>query len=131
MENLTLNAGMLDDFKKYTKNRINTSSCKEYKYINNDNINFLFDYFVSHKLTVTDNASCWIISNGKKDMISYGFSGKDVNHRFTDNEEMVDKLYHELFCKIEWITRSNAETFYQDIVKQYLGNKVYNQMVKL
>ena len=131
MENLTINAGMLDNFKEYTKNRIKKSTYKEYKYITNEIIEFLFDYFVSHKLTVTDNSSCWIMKNGKKDMICCGFSGQDINHRFTTNDEMIDELYHELFCKIEWITISNAETFYQDIVKQYLGNKVYNQMVKL
>lgn len=121
---LTLNQCSLNDFLKYSRERMNTST-KEYAYLNNDVLTLGFEVFEKQNMTCHDNALCYRIVNGKRDVFSFGFSGKDINYKMETLKEIKEDLFHNLFCKIEWIARSKTETFYQDTVKEFLGYKIY------
>ena len=56
----------------------------------------------------------------------FGYSGVDANFRMIQRHK--ENLFHEVFCKAEWIARSIRETWYNEVVKQTIGIKNYNQI---
>lgn len=126
MKKIKLSEDMRSDFIDYSFERINKSNfnIKNYNHVTKNILNNTFTFFLEHKLTVEDNAKSYWYKNGQKNIECYGYSGKDINFR-DDKDGMIDNLYHEVFCYAEWIARSITETWYNDVVKETIGNKNY------
>jgi hypothetical protein len=123
MDKITISEHMKHDFLEYSRERKARNSKLDYNYdyLTENILSNMFDYMVKHKLTVHDNAKSYIIRNGKKDIFCYGYSGYSINER--DNiAGMIENLYHETFCKAEWLARG-IKSFYIDIVKEYFGRE--------
>lgn len=78
-----------------------------------------FDYFVKHKLTVHDNAKSYWYKGGERQDECLGYSGSDVGFR-DDMDGIVNNLFHEVWCKAEWIARGKG-SWYEDVCKQAIG----------
>lgn len=121
MKKLILTENMRSEFLEYAINRKNKNN---YNYLTESILNNTFTFFLDHKLTVEANAKSYWYKNNKREIESFGYSGIDIN--FRDNiEGMKDNLYHEVFCKAEWIARSIKETWYSETVKETIGSKNY------
>lgn len=126
MKRLTLTENDRQGFLTYTKERIKNSS-KEYQYITESLLNNVFTFFLAHRLTVQENAVTFWYNNGKKEMECYGYSGFSINER--DNETgMKDNLFHEVFCKTEWLARGLKDGWFLDTCKAYFGRS-FNQII--
>lgn len=125
MKKIKLSEDMRNEFIDYSLDRINSCShVKEYNYLTKNILNKTFTFFLNHKLTVEENAKSYWYMNNQKNMECCGYSGYSINEQ--DNEEgMIWNLFHEIFCKAEWIARSTRDTWYQDVVKQTIGSKNY------
>lgn len=124
MKKIKLQENQKQDFLSYSKNRIGKCSTKNYHHLNESILEKTFDFMIKHKLTVEENARSYYFMSNRKEMLCYGYSGISINER--DNiEGMIENLYHEAFCKAEWIARSAREG-YQNIVKETIGNGNYN-----
>jgi hypothetical protein len=126
MKKLTLLENDRQEFIDYAKNRIN-KSIKPLNYLTNNILHNTFTFFVNHKLTVEANARSYWYKNNKKEIECFGYSGRDINFR-DDEEGIRDNLYHEIFCKAEWIARSNIDGYIQT-VKGTIGIKNYKSIV--
>ena len=123
LKKLVLVENMRSDFMGYAINRKGKYNI-EYNYLTEKILNNTFSFFLSHKLTVTENATSYWYKNNKKEIECCGYSGIDINFR-DDLEGMKDNLFHEVFCKAEWIARSIKETWYSETVKETIGSKNY------
>lgn len=125
MKKIKLSENMRNEFINYSLNRISKSNyIKDYNYLTKSILNNTFTFFFNHKLTVEENAKSYWYMNNEKNIECCGYSGYSINER-DDKEGMIDNLYHEIFCKAEWIARSTRETWYIETVKQTIGSKNY------
>ncbi len=128
MLKLTLKENQKQDFITYAYNRMNRCShIKNYNHVTKSILENTFDFFLNHKLTVEANAKSYWYKSGKIEMECYGYSGFSINER-DDIEGITDNLYHEIFCKAEWIARSIIGG-YVDTCKSYFGNANFNKIV--
>lgn len=125
MKKITLQTDQKQGFLDYTRERISKST-KNYNHLTTSILTKTYDYFVDHSLTAQENGATYWKHNNKKQIESYGYSGYSKND-IDDFEAMEENLYHEVFCKAEWIARSRIENF-ADICKGYLGHKAYNSI---
>lgn len=116
-------------FMEYANTRKNCNKDYSYNYLNNDIFLKTFYYMLKHKLTVEENAKSYIYKNSKREILCYGYSGSDINCR-DDESEMMDNLFHEIWCKAEWIARSQTQN-YEDVVKQDIGIANYNYILSI
>ena len=116
-----LNKSMFNDFMEYANKRMNSITYKNYEYITKNSLILGFKYFEMMDLTSNNKGECWRILNNKKDFFSNGFSGIDKLYRYTNENDIKNDLFHNVFCKIEWIMRSKKEDYYKKSVKQFLG----------
>jgi hypothetical protein len=118
MLKLTLQDSQKEEFMNYVNDRIKKSSLN-YNYITQSIITNTFNFFVKHRLTVEENARSYWYNQSKKEIECYGYSGYSTNDK--DNiEEIKDNLFHEVFCKAEWMSRSIKEG-YSDVCQAYFG----------
>jgi len=87
----------------------------------------MFIYFTDHKLTSQEDGSTFYVLNKRREYKSLGYSGKDIG-TIINNEQMLDNLFHEIFCEAEWIARSTKDG-YEDVCKQIYGD-FYNDIIK-
>lgn len=128
MKKIELNENMRTDFLTYSLNR------KSKLNLNNRPMNYLtesildktFSFMLQHKLTVEENAKSYYFQNGKANILCYGYSGCSINER-DDTDGMMFNLFHEIFCKAEWIARSVIGG-YSDVVKSTIGTINYNKI---
>jgi hypothetical protein len=119
MKKLTLIDNDREEFLIYSKERIKNSS-KDYPYITDSLLNNVFTFYIDHRLTVQENAVTYWYNNDKKEMECLGYSNYSINER--DNEEgMKLNLFHEVFCKTEWLARGLKEEWFLDTCKAYFG----------
>lgn len=127
MLKLTLQENQMNTFIEYAYNRIGkNANVKDYNHITKSILENTFDFYLKHKLTVEDNAKSYWYNNGKKEIECYGYSGYSINER-DDITGIIENLYHEIFCKAEWIARSIFGG-YTETCKAYFG-KAYNQIL--
>jgi len=126
MLNLTLQENQKENFISYAYERMNRTD-KNYNYVTKSILENTFDFFFSHKLTGEENAKTYWYRNGKKEIECFGYSGSSINER-DDIKGITENLFHEIFCKAEWIARS-AKGNYADTCKSYFGNVNYNKIM--
>ena len=124
MNKCTLTEQEKQDFLDYAKQRINRCShIKDYNHLTENILSKTFDFMVSHKLTVQENGSSYYIMSNSKEWLSLGYLGYSIG-TIDSQEEMQENLFHEVFCKAEWIARSTREN-YSDVCKAFIGRKAY------
>ena len=127
MKKITIQDHQKNDFLNYAYEWMNKNGdVKNYKHVTQSILEKTFDFFYKNKLTVEDNAKSYWYNNRKLEMICYGYSGISANER-DDIEGMIDNLYHEIFCKAEWVSRGLKEG-YSNVCKAYFG-KDYTTIV--
>jgi hypothetical protein len=127
MLKLTLQENQKEEFINYSYDRINgCNHIKDYSHITKSILSNTFDFFLKHRLTVEANAKSYWYNNSKKEIECYGYSGYSINER--DNEEgIIQNLYHEIFCKAEWLARGIKDG-YSETCKSYFGRN-YNKLI--
>ena len=129
MKNIKLCESMKNDFLEYAIYRRDHNKYYSFKYLTKEILTKTFEYMLKHKLTVAENSKSWVCKNGKQEILCYGYSGPDINCR-DDKEGMIENLFHEIWCKAEWIARSKIQS-YTLIVKQDIGTINYNYILSL
>lgn len=128
--NLILSDNMKSEFMKYALKR--KSNCelnyKPMKYLTENILDNTFTFFLNHKLTIEDNAKSYWYQGNVKIIECYGYSGFASGFR-DDEEGMKFNLFHEIWCKSEWIARSVKEN-YSQTVKSTIGTKAYNEIIQ-
>jgi hypothetical protein len=128
MKKLTLQENYKEEFLRYCQERIlKCSYMKNYDYLTESILKNTFDFFFTKKLTVEENAKSYWTNNNQKEIECYGYSGYSINDR-DDLEGIKDNLFHEIFCKAEWVARSLKED-YKETCKAYYGSKNYNLII--
>lgn len=122
MEKVSLRQTNKEDFMEYAKNRRDKrTDFRNLSYLTDAILSNVYDFFLKNDLTVKANASSYWYRNGKIEMMCYGYSGYSINER-DDFEGIVGNLFHEVWCKAEWLARSVLDDWYIDSVRAYFGN---------
>jgi len=121
---LVLDKSMVEEYFRYSNKRINKNSDFKNYNMKNTYISFLSRVFIKNKLTVEKNGISYYYLNGEKQEICVHSNIGNENY-----EEMLEQLYHELFCKIERITRL-LKSDDKDSIKYDIGLKDYKILLR-
>ena len=98
---LVLTPGMLEEFKEYSRERIARQPLdRMINYMPDSVIERGFQFFVTRKMTVTTSGASWYYYAGEKTEM-----GISITPHYKPDELLEWSLFHELWCKIEWIAR--------------------------
>lgn len=95
-------------------------------YLTNKILSLTFDFFVRHRLTVHDNAQSYWFKGNKRQDECLGYSGTSIGER-DDTNGIIKNLFHEVWCKAEWIARSRRDG-YENICEQTIGVSEYKKI---
>lgn len=124
---IRLSEDMKPDFMKYAVDRKSRQPLdRNMNYLTNEVLSRTFDFFVRHELTVHDNAQSYWYRDGERQDECLGYSGYSINER-DDTDGIIDNLFHEVWCKAEWIARSRRDG-YIDVCKQIIGVTEFNEI---
>lgn len=115
------------DFMYYAIGRRNRQPLdRNMNYLTDEILSRTFDFFVRHKLTVHDNAQSYWYKGGERQDECFGYSSYSINDR-DDMDGIIDNLFHEVWCKAEWIARGKG-SWYEDTCKQQIGASEFNKI---
>lgn len=95
-----------------------------YSYLTEARFRKVFQYMQSRRTKCT----------GKNYLISDidGFISKFTMPEIENKETMEECLFHEAWCKCEWIYRIlDKERKYYDVLKEYIGNKTIKELERI
>jgi hypothetical protein len=130
MEPILLNSDMKNDFLAYGKERHkNTKKNIQFMpdyYITDEMFLKVFDWFASHKLRVFDYGRTEYKTGKKVNVLTVRY----IDYILQSREEMIDNLFHEVYCQTEWLARSTYMK-YEEVCIQVFGYKFVKDALNL
>lgn len=118
---LYLNESMWNEFVDYFHERKNRNKSLEnnYDYMTEEKVKLIFDQMIKKKLKINEVG---------KVTDTDGFISEFCEPEVLSQNELVEWLFHEVYCKAEWACRGIKEGWFEKTVEQHFSKGIVNKL---